>query len=79
MPFRKAHHVVGEVVAYSEKEGMDLDKIPAEAMASIHPDLEADSLQVFDLKTAIDSRQIPGAPGWVRVQEELQRWKSALS
>lgn len=79
MPFRKAHHVVGEVVAYSEKEGMALDKIPAEVMASIHSDLEADSLQVFDLKTAIDSRQIPGSPGWVRVQEELQRWKSVLS
>lgn len=79
MPFRKAHHVVGEVVAYSEQHEIPLDKIPAEAMASIHPDLTPDALHVFDLKTAINSRKIPGSPGWDQVQSELQRWKRGIS
>ncbi len=75
MAFRKAHHVVGEVVAYAEKQEIALDQIPAEAMASIHPDLTPDSLQVFDLETGINSRKIKGSPGWDQVQSELQRWK----
>ena len=76
MPFREAHHVVGELVGLSEKLNVALDKLPYDQVATIHPQLDEDWNQVFDLRRAIAGREKPGMPGAKKVAERIAYWKS---
>lgn len=76
VPFRKAHHVVGELVALSEKLGVALNQLPYDQVAKIHPQLGADWNQVFDLQRALSRREKPGMPGRKQVARQIAIWRS---
>jgi len=76
VPFREAHHVVGELVGLSEKLNLELDQLPYDQVSTIHPQLGEDWNQVFDLKRAIEKREKPGMPGMEQVAERIAHWKS---
>jgi argininosuccinate lyase len=67
MPFRQAHHVVGEVVAMAEQQRKPLNK------------LARDVLETFDLKQAMERRTMIGAPGRKEVAKQLRAWKTKLA
>ncbi len=71
MPFRQAHHLVGDVVALGEKIGKPLNQLDKT--------LGRDALEVFNLKTAMASRNLTGAPGTKEVAKQLARWRDLLS
>ncbi len=75
VPFREAHHVVGELVALSEKLDMALDALPYDQVAKIHPRLGDDWNQVFDLQRAISRREKPGMPGAKQVAKRIDYWR----
>ncbi len=77
-PFRKAHHVVGAVVALAEQTGMPLNRLTLEELRSVDKTFGADALKVFDLKQAMARRNIPGAPGTKEVRKQLARWRKIL-
>jgi len=79
MPFRQAHHVVGAVVALSEKIGRKLDQLTVEDLKGVDQLFEADALNVFSLKAALAQRNLTGAPGTREVKAQLGRWKRALN
>ena len=79
MPFRQAHHVVGAVVALAEKTGKPLDRLTLAELQSVNPTFGRDALGVFNLKTAMSKRNIPGAPGTKEVAKQLARWREQLS
>jgi len=78
VPFRDAHHVVGKLVALSEKSGVPINELPADRMRRIHPRLDEEARAVFDLKRAMKARTMTGAPGTAGVRAQLRRWKNAL-
>ena len=49
MPFRKAHHVVGKIVAVAETEKR-IDQLTPRELSAIDKKLTKDALSVFDLK-----------------------------
>ncbi|MGB0744117.1 MAG: argininosuccinate lyase, partial [Opitutales bacterium] len=63
VPFREAHHVVGELVSLSEKLELPLNQLPFEQVSEVHDALAEDWTQVFDLKQALAAREKPGMPG----------------
>ena len=79
LPFRRAHHVVGLLVAAAEKSGKPLNSLSVSEMQSIERKLGADALKVFDLKRALARRNLPGAPGTREVARQLARWRSLLA
>jgi argininosuccinate lyase len=79
MPFRQAHHVVGAVVAYAEKSGKKLDQLTVTELKDVDTHFERDALKVFDLRTALAQRNLPGAPGTREVEAQLKRWKRSLA
>jgi argininosuccinate lyase len=79
MPFRKAHHVVGNVVALAEKADKPLNKLTLPELQSVDESFGRDALGVFDLKRAMSKRNVPGAPGTKEVAKQLTRWKKLLS
>src|SRR5437870_7342236 len=51
-PFRRAHHIVGTVVARAEKAGKPLNRLTLAELRSADRNFGADALKVFDLKRA---------------------------
>jgi argininosuccinate lyase len=78
MPFRQAHHVVGEVVALAERTGRQLDQLALADFKSVDEAFGADVVSVFDLQEAMARRRLTGAPGTAEVKKQLARWKKAL-
>ncbi len=79
MPFRQAHHVVGAVVAMSEKSGKPLDRLSLADFQSIDKTFGKDVIETFDLKKAMSRRALTGAPGTKEVARQLARWKKTLA
>src|SRR5947207_11708563 len=79
MPFRRAHHIVGAVVALAEKAGKPLNRLTPAELRSVDRNFDADALKVFDLKRAMARRNILGAPGTKEVRRQLARWRKQLS
>jgi len=84
MPFRKAHHVVGAVVALAEGTGKALNQLTLADLQSVDPVtgskyFQRDALGVFDLQRAMAKRNLPGAPGTKEVEKQLARWRKLLS
>lgn len=78
MPFREAHHVVGAVVALAEQTGRPIDQLTVGELQGVSSVFGEDAAEVFDLKRALDSRKMPGAPGTAQVRRQLARWRRAL-
>ena len=78
IPFRRAHHIVGSVVALAEKLRKPLDKLTGVELNSVDPSLSAQAMQAFNLNKAMASRKIEGSPGIIRVAAELKKWRQQL-
>ncbi|MBN1403471.1 MAG: argininosuccinate lyase [Opitutales bacterium] len=76
VPFRKAHHIVGALVAMAEDMALPLDKLPDAEVLALDPALGSDWREVFDLKRAIAARERPGMPGSAQVAERIKYWRS---
>lgn len=79
MPFRKAHHIVGSLVALSERKNLPINKLTLEEFKSVCPEIAGDVYNVFDLNKAMDRRNLTGAPATQEVKKQISRWKKILN
>lgn len=79
MPFRQAHHVVGKVVALAEKSGRPLNALDPAEFRSASELFGPDVAQIFDLKSAMQRRNMRGAPGTNQVRRQLESWRKRLA
>ena len=78
MPFRKAHHVVGKLIALAEAKKKRLDQLTPTQLKQVDKKLTKDALKVFDLKTAMANRTVIGAPGKAELKRRLAYWNKFL-
>lgn len=78
VPFRQAHHAVGAVVALAEKSGKTLNQLTLTQLQSVNSQFGRDALAVFNLKRAMERRNLTGAPGTKEVANQLERWRKVL-
>jgi argininosuccinate lyase len=79
LPFRDAHHTVGELVARAEKLGCTLPEVPDAEAIKVNPAFKHDWRPVFDLASAMKKRAGVGMPGPTQVRSEIRRWRRALN
>ena len=79
LAFRKAHHVVGELVGLAESKGVSLTEISDEEATGISEFLTGEWRNVFNLKRAFSMRERPGMPGPNQIASRIAHWKSVLS
>ena len=79
LPFRKAHHVTGALVALAEGQGCDLQYLTLTQMQAVHGEITAAVFDVLGVEQSVASRTSYGgtAPAQVRVQ--IKRWEAALT
>lgn len=80
LPFRQAHHVVGELVREAEARGVQLGGLPADVLSAAHPALSGEAIaSVLDPAQAVERRDLPGGPAKRRVAEAVAeartRWR----
>jgi len=78
MPFRKAHHVVGQLVALAEKQGKSLAGLAGSEFRAVDKLFGEDVAEVLDLHKAMARRNLTGAPGTDEVRTQLARWQKVL-
>jgi argininosuccinate lyase len=73
VPFRDAHEITGNLVAYAEEHGLELDEVDDAALAAISPHLTPGVREVLSLEGSVASRDGIGGTAAVRVAEQRAR------
>jgi argininosuccinate lyase len=79
VPFRDAHHLIGALVAESEKSGIPLPELPFATVRALHPAFDEDWTECFSLERAMAGRENLGMPGPGQVATEIAAWLQRLA
>ena len=77
--FRKAHGIVGSLVAYCEKEGKKLDELSLEEFKEFSPVIEEDVCESIDPVECVNRYVSKGAGGPEQAKEQIAYWTSKLA
>ena len=82
MPFREAHHVIGQVVRMASEKQILMSQISLEELQTLSSLFENDIEAVFDFELAVARKNVPGgtAPGAVKDQiERAKQWLDGMT
>ncbi|XP_050318371.1 argininosuccinate lyase [Bactrocera neohumeralis] len=78
VPFRQAHHYIGEVVAYAEKHGLELNEIPLGELQKICKEFNVDIAQVSDYGVNVEKYDVTGGTATKSVKQQLKTLQNFL-
>lgn len=78
VPFRKAHHIVGQVVKYAIDSGKNLTECSLEDLKRFHKGFEQDVINVLDVRSAVARRTSKGGTAFSRVVEAINEVRAEL-
>jgi argininosuccinate lyase len=78
MPFRDAHHVTGSIVKVAEDRGVDLEKLPLDAMQAVEPRITKDVYSVLSVENSVKSRRSHGGTSPQNVAKMARSWLRRL-
>ena len=78
LPFRQAHHVVGEVVRLGASANLNLSQIPLSQLQEISSLFASDVKDVFDFNSSVAQRSADGGTAPEAVKRQIENAKSKL-
>ena len=78
MPFRKAHHITGRIVAAAEKAGLRLEQMPLAEMQRVEPRITKAVFSVLSVDRSVRSRTSYGGTAPANVAREAKKWLQGL-
>jgi argininosuccinate lyase len=72
VPFREAHHLVGQVVKRAEEKGVGLTELPAAELQSVSSYFGEDAADVLDVYRSLASRGATGGTSADALKQQLQ-------
>jgi argininosuccinate lyase len=75
VPFRTAHHRVGGLVKYCERNDRAMNALTLDEMQSIIPEAEEEALSLFDAKKSVNARTVLGGTAPSCVSKQLGAWQ----
>ena len=79
LPFRQAHHIIGEVVQTAENQGVEITDLTLADLQGISELFGDDITAVFNFQVSLNSRNVPGGTSEKALQEQLQAAQKLLS
>ena len=79
IPFRDAHEIVGQAVAYCIKADCDLATLPLETLKSFHEEIGEDVFEVLTLEGSVAARNHIGGTAPAQVREAISGARAALA
>lgn len=82
VPFREAHHIVGDLVRQAEAQGVQLGELSIDTLGQAHPALmRPEAQEALDARAAVERRKLVGGPARSSVLKEIEeaerRWGAA--
>lgn len=72
VPFRQAHHIVGDLVRVAEQRSVQLGELPVEILSAAHPVLVGEeAAAALDPRRAVERRKLIGGPAKQRVVDAI--------
>lgn len=78
VPFREAHHIVGEAVAAAEAKGCGLDGLSLSELQAIDPRINGEAIECLSIDQSVQSRTSAGGTAPERVVEAIAAARAAL-
>lgn len=78
VPFRKAHHIVGLVVAQCIEQNKKLNELGLAEYKSISPKFENDVFNLLTSLSSIQNKKTKGSTSPAEVQNQISYWKKKL-
>ena len=79
LPFRDAHEVVGNAVAYGIQQGKDLSECSLDEMQGFDSRIEADVFEVLTLEGSVNARNIVGGTAPEQVRKQVVAGRKLIS
>jgi len=79
IPFRQAHHIVGEVVQLAEDEDVPLTELTLAQLQGISDEFGADVTAVFSITASLNNRNVQGGTSEAALQTQLEQAKAAVA
>ena len=79
IPFREAHHIVGQMVNYAIKKGLRLDDFSMDEYRSFSEKIEEDIRDAINLETCVAARKSYGGTAPVAVRKQLAEAQETLN
>ena len=78
IPFRKAHHIVGSVVAVCTDQNKKLNQLSISEYKKISPKFEKDIFKLLKSRTSVESKKSAGSTSPKEVRKQLDHWRKVL-
>lgn len=78
VPFRKAHEIVGKIIAYCEESNMQLDYISISELKKFSDKFSYDASRVLSAESSIAAKDVIGGTSTGRVKEAIQNAKKKI-
>ncbi len=78
IPFRKAHHIVGQIVSYLINQDRELESLSLEELKKFSPYFDKDALEILNPFYVADARKTFGGTAKERILEQIRFWEEKL-
>lgn len=78
VPFRKAHHLVGEIVAIVSERKIKLHQLSINDYKKVSPKFDKDIFSLFDPMTSNINKKSAGSSSPKEIEKQIKKWKSSL-
>jgi argininosuccinate lyase len=78
VPFRKAHEIVGRLVADCAAKGIPLNQVSLAVLKKHSSSFDVDVANVFDIRRSLSQRRAIGAPSPKNIAAQITRWCTKL-
>jgi argininosuccinate lyase len=79
MPQRRAHHLVGSIVAEAMQREVPLEDLPLDAYRTHAPELDERVFEVLGARNAVAAFKSYGSTSPTQVRSQIEEWKKRLS
>ena len=79
--FRDAHEIIGKLVLFAIEKQVSLNELSLEELKSASVVFDETAYEAIRVETGIDSRNLPGGPGGIAIQQALadaEKWLSEV-
>ena len=78
MPFRQAHHVVGQIVGYLTQQNREFESITLDELKKFSDLFDEDALNILNPYYVADARKSYGGTSKERILEQIKYWEEKL-
>lgn len=78
VPFRKAHNIVGNVVAFCVENGKKLNELTLAKYKQISPKFEEDIFKLLTARSSVQNKKSQGGTSPKEVEKQINFWLKAL-